>query len=102
MELLIITAVSEFEKEIKLILKKSGVEAFSYMDVTGYKDLSDQPMETNWFASDIGEHRSVLFYVFVQKELLDKVMDSIDKLNHQQETKSKIHAAVIDVKKTSK
>lgn len=102
MDLLMITAVSQFEKDIKLLLKKSGVGAFSYMDVTGYKDLSDQPMETNWFASDIGEHRSVLFYAFVQKELMDGVLDLIDKLNSGQETQSKIHAAVLDIKKTSK
>ncbi|MEO9482461.1 MAG: hypothetical protein ABJG47_03410 [Ekhidna sp.] len=102
MELIIITAVSQFEKDIKLLLKKSGVNSFSYMDVTGYKDLSDQPMEANWFASDIGEHTSILFYAFVQKELIDEVLELIDKLNDGQETASKIHAAVLDIKKTNK
>jgi hypothetical protein len=53
MELLIITAVQLFEKDIKQLLKKSGVSAFSYTNVTGYKDQSDQPMESNWFASNI-------------------------------------------------
>jgi len=68
----------------------------------GYKDLSDQPMEENWFASDMGEHQSVLFYAFAQKELVDEVLAEIDQQNEQQETSSKIHAAVIDIKKTNR
>ncbi len=101
MELLMITAVSQFEADIKHLLKKSGVTAFSYMDVVGYKDLSDQSMEPNWFASDIGEHQSVLFYAFVSNGHVDEVLDQIDKLNNEQESRSKIHAAVLDIKKTN-
>jgi hypothetical protein len=36
MKLLIITAIAEFEKEIKKILKKAKVKTFSYKEVTGY------------------------------------------------------------------
>ncbi|MEP2668562.1 MAG: hypothetical protein ABJH04_06200 [Cyclobacteriaceae bacterium] len=101
MELLIITAVQYFEKEIKELLKKSGVVAFSYTNVKGYKDQSDQPMESNWFASSRGEFSSVLFYAFVQEGLIDDVTEAIEKFNSQQETKSKVHMAVMNIKSTN-
>jgi nitrogen regulatory protein PII len=102
MELLIITAVQEFEKDIKYLLKKSGVSAFSYTNVTGYKDQSDQPMESNWFASNIGEYASVLFYAFVKDSLIDEVTSAIDALNASQESLSRVHVAVLDIKKSTK
>lgn len=101
MELLIITAVQIFEKEIKQLLKKSGVTAFSYTDVKGYKDQSEQPMESNWFASTKGEYSSILFYAFVKEELIDAVTEAIEKFNSTQESKSKVHMAVINIKSTN-
>ncbi|GEM_PF-3415146 len=41
MELLIIIALAFFKKEVKKILKKSGVKVYSQMGVTGYKDQHD-------------------------------------------------------------
>jgi hypothetical protein len=101
MELLIITAVREFEKDIKLLLKKSGVATFSYTHVSGYKDLSDQPMESNWFASNVGEFESVLFYAFIKKTNVLEVIKGIDEFNGKLETISKIHVAILDVKQTN-
>ncbi len=101
MELLIITAVQFFEKEIKELLKKSGVTAFSYTDVKGYKDQSDQTMESNWFASSRGEFSSVLFYAFVKEDLIDNVTKAIEEFNSTQESKSKVHMAVMNIKTTN-
>ncbi|WP_420317842.1 hypothetical protein [Ekhidna sp.] len=100
MELLIITAVQSYEKDIKRLLKKSEVKAFSHMDVTGYKDLSDQPNDDNWFASSSGEHRSALFYAFVEKSGVDKVLNAIAEFNKDQDSMSHVHAVVVDVKKS--
>jgi nitrogen regulatory protein PII len=101
MELLIIMAVREFVKDIKLLLKKSGVSTFSYTHVSGYKDLSDQPMESNWFASNVGEYESVLFYTFVKKGNVAGVIKAIEEFNAKLESMSKIHVAVMDVKQTN-
>lgn len=101
MELLIITAAREFEKDIKLLLKKAQVKAFSYLDVTGYKDVSNEPMSANWFASSAGEHQSVLFYAFVQKDLVKEVMVEIKEVNSRTESLSKVHVAVMDIKTTN-
>jgi len=97
-----ITAIQEFESDIKSLLKKSGVSAFSYMDVTGYKAVTDEDMNSNWFASNIGEYMSVLFYAFVQDELVDEVISAIDDLNELQESGSRIHVAVTAIKRTNK
>ena len=101
MELLIITAARAFEKDIKGLLKKAGVKTFSYMDVTGYKDQEGESMSANWFASSVGERQSVLFYAFVPKLAVDEVMLQIKRLNESEQSQSKIHVAVMDIKRMS-
>jgi nitrogen regulatory protein PII len=102
MKLLLITAVSSFENEIKVALKKAQVAAFSYTKVTGYKDLSGQEMDDNWFTSSIGEHDSIVFYAFVQDELVDSVIEIIDTFNEKEESYSHIHVAAMDIVKQNK
>lgn len=99
MELVIITAVKSYEKDIKRLLKESGVKTFSHLEVTGYKDLSEEPRETNWFASSIGEHQSALFYAFVEEAYVDSLLRKIADFNQGQESKSHVHAVVINIKK---
>ncbi len=101
MELIIITAIREFDKEIKQLLKKSGVATFSHMPVKGFKNMADDEMEDNWFASEVGEYESTLYYAFVQNGNVDKVLQSINEFNAKQETASKIHVAVLDIKRTN-
>ena len=51
MKLILITAVAEFENEVKQILKKAQVKTFSYREVTGYRNTSEDAIESNWFGS---------------------------------------------------
>lgn len=101
MKLLLITAVKEFEKDIKLMLKKAGVKSFSYRDVNGFKDNSEDALEANWFASDLQENESVLFYAFVQKEKVAVLFELVNGFNAKQETVSHIHLAVLGVEKSN-
>ena len=39
MKLLIITAITAFDKDIKKMLKQADVKTFTYKDVTGFKDI---------------------------------------------------------------
>lgn len=100
MELLIITAVQSFKEDVKNILKKSGVNVYSQMDVTGYKNLSNQLQDQNWFGTSGGEHRSVLFYAFIEEKYVEDVLNEIETLNETQETHSYVHAAVLEIKKS--
>jgi nitrogen regulatory protein PII len=97
MKLLVIIAIKEFEKNVKQILKKSGVEIFSYRNVTGYKDITEESIEDNWFASEMNENESVMFYAFVKEENVDIVFDFVDNFNSNQKTLSNIHIAVLNI-----
>jgi hypothetical protein len=101
MKLLIITAVSAFEKEIKQILKKAQVTSYSFKEVTGYKDISEDGIETNWFATEINETQSLLFYAFVKNGNVEILFDLISKFNEIQKTASKIHVAVLNIEKSN-
>ena len=101
MKLLLITAVKEFEKDIKQILKKAQVKSFSYKDVKGFKDNSEDVMEANWFATNMQETESVLFYAFVKKDKVDGLFDMVKKFNIEQISKSNIHIAVLNVERSS-
>ncbi|MDW7693094.1 hypothetical protein R9C00_09800 [Flammeovirgaceae bacterium SG7u.111] len=97
MKLLIITAIDGFKKEIKETLKKSGVTAFSYQKITGYKNMSITSLESNWFASDAGENQSLMFYAFTPEEYVDQVFESIESFNASLKTTSKIHVALVNI-----
>jgi len=101
MKLLVITAVKEFEKDIKLILKKAQVKSFSYKDVKGFNDNSEDALEANWFATDRQETESVLFYAFVDKEKVDELFGMVKYFNIEQISKSNIHIAVLNIEKSN-
>jgi len=101
MKLLIIVAVKEFEKDIKQILKKSDVKSFSYKDVTGFKDSSEDSIGANWFATEMTENESVLFYAFVKKEKVDHLFELVDGFNEKQKSLSKIHVVVLCIEKSN-
>ncbi|MCZ8198213.1 MAG: hypothetical protein O9267_11460 [Flavobacterium sp.] len=101
MKLLLITAVAEFENEVKQILKKAQVKTFSYREVTGYRNTSEDAIESNWFGTEMNENESILFYAFVENDKVDDVFNGIDEFNAKQETLSHIHSAIINIEKSN-
>ena len=101
MKLFLITAVQEFEKDIKLILKKAQVKSFSYKDVKGFKDNSEDALEANWFATNEQEMESILFYAFVNVEKVDGLFKMINDFNSEQVSKSNIHIVVLNIEKSN-
>lgn len=101
MKLLLITAVAEFGKEVKQILKKANVNTYSYKDVVGYRNTSEDTLETNWFGTEMNENESLLFYIFLEKEKLDLVLYAVAEFNKNQETLSHIHSAVLNIEKSN-
>ena len=98
MKLLLITAVEEFEKDVIEILRRSGAKSFSYQSVSGYIDTTDTDVE-NWFGSGHEEVESLLFTVFAQGEVVEKVYKKIEDFNAKQERLSNIHIAIIPTEK---
>lgn len=99
MKLVIITAIAEFDKEVKKMLKEAKVLSYSYRDVKGYRDSTEDAVETNWFASEMNETESILFFAFVAKENVDKLFELVNEFNDKQETLSHIHVAILNVEK---
>lgn len=101
MKLLIITSISEFEKEIKQMLVKANVKNFSYKEVIGYHNTSDEAIGDNWFATEMNENESMLFYAFVPSENVEMVFNAINEFNAKQETLSKIHVATVNIENSN-
>ncbi len=96
MKLLLITAIEEFENEIKQILKHSGVKSFSMQSVKGYKNDSKNEHE-NWFGTDDVSIDSLLFMVFVNQESTEELYNKIEIFNKNQESLSRIHLAILTI-----
>jgi hypothetical protein len=101
MKLLLITAVKEFENEIKQLLKKASVQSFSYQEVKGFKNSTGEAVESNWFGSEMNETDSILFYAFTAKEKVDTLYELVEYFNMEQESLSHIHIAVLNIERSN-
>lgn len=99
MKLLLITAIREFEKNVKDILNHSGVKSFSYQYVKGYKNESDGSSE-NWFGASHAEIDSVLFTVFIDADFMDEIYRKTEIFNSKQKSLSHIHVATLELEKS--
>lgn len=99
MKLVVITAIAEFDKEVKKMLKEAKVLSFSYRDVKGYRDSTEDAVETNWFGSEMNETESIVFFAFVEKQNVETLFDLVQKFNSKLEALSHIHTAVLSVDK---
>jgi len=101
MKLIVITAIKEFEKDIKQILIKSNVKSFSYQDVTGFRDSSKESLKANWFASEMNELESIIFFAFIKQENVEIVYEHIGLYNEKLEELSRIHVSILNVEKSN-
>ena len=97
MKLVLITAIAEFGQDIKKMLKEAKVKSYSYRDVKGFRDASEEGVETNWFGTEMNEIESIVFYAFVSKENVSILFDLVNKFNTHQESTSQVHLAVLAV-----
>jgi len=96
-----ITAIEAFEKDIKFLLKKSAITIFSYTNVKGFRDLTEESVGDNWFASEMNDSQSLIFYAFVKKENADHLFNAVAEFNKQQRTLSKVHVVVLNIEKSN-
>ena len=101
MKLLIITSIAAFDDDVKKMLKQASVKTFTYKAVTGFKDLSEESIESNWFGNEMNENKSILYYAFVQKDKVDLFFNLVNEFNRIQESLSNIHVAVLHIEKSN-
>lgn len=99
MKLVFITAIAEFEKEIQKILKDSKVISYTYQNVKGYRDNTEESIENNWFATERNAVESIQFYVYIAKDTIDSLFHNISEFNHNQDSISKIHIACLAIER---
>ena len=97
MKLVLITAIAEFEKEVKKMLKEAKVKSYSYRDVKGFRDASEEGVETNWFGTEMNETDSVVFYAFILQQNLESLFEEVNQFNKREKTMSKVHLVVFSV-----
>jgi hypothetical protein len=101
MKLLIITAITAFENDIKAMLQKANISTYTFSNVTGFRDISEEAMKSNWFALEMNETESILFYAFVRKENVMLFFNLVNEFNVSQETQSHIHVAELNIEQSN-
>jgi hypothetical protein len=102
MKFLVITAISEYETDVKHILKKCEIETFSFHEITGYKNESPEDSSPNWFAADERHATaSMMFHVFATVEKAQCLFKEVNRANAAQEFQSKIHIVSLNVEQSN-
>ncbi len=97
MKLVVVTAIAEFEKDVKKMLKQAKVKSYSYSHVKGFRDASEEGVESNWFGSEMNETDSIVFYAFILQQNLETLFEEVNQFNGALKTISHIHMAVLAV-----
>lgn len=100
MKLILLTAIQEFEADIKKMLQTAQVHSYSLHEVKGYKKNTEEVAD-NWFGTEMPNNDSVLFYAFVPESNSSVVFEAVTKFNVQQETLSHIHIAVLNIEQSN-
>ncbi len=102
MKLLIVTGITEFDDDIKKMLKQVQIKNYSYQEVNGFNDESEQALGSNWFGSEQSENNSMLYYAFVKESsVIDNLFEVVENFNNKQTSLSKIHLAVVNIEKSN-
>ncbi len=97
MKLLIVTSVSEFQKDILKLFKESHIEVFSSSEIEGYKNslIATQ----SWFPGKKGANESLMFFSFTEDEKITDFFRLIEDYNKQLETDNPVRAVVLPIER---
>jgi len=101
MKLILITAINEYAVNIKHILRECNVKHYSYSKVTGFSNSSEDEIEKNWFASEMNENESILFYAFLPASSSETIFTKINEFNQEQNCESKVHVTTLSIDKSN-
>lgn len=101
MKLIVLTAVSAYHKDIKRLLQENKIPQFSYQKVTGFRDSTLEGVSSNWFASEMNESDSMLYFAFVPDQCVDPLLAAVDAFNSELKAQSKVHLFISPIEKHS-
>lgn len=101
MKLLIVTSVSEFQKEVLKLFKKANIEAFSSSEIDGYKNAANSLVATqSWFPGEKGGNESLMFFSFTEEEKIREFFTYITQFNQNLETNNPVRAVVVPIEES--
>ncbi|MEN8187439.1 MAG: hypothetical protein ABFR05_09945 [Bacteroidota bacterium] len=100
MKLLIITAVKDYEKETLKLFKKARINAWSNLDINGFKTADTENLIGNWFSSAAGNVNSVMFFTFTDAQKIDALLEEVKSFNDDGDGYNPIRAIVLDIEKS--
>ena len=99
MKLLIVTAVSQYEKKVLQLFKEANIENFSGSDIEGFKNASSFMLNSSWFPSQRSGANSSMFFSFTEDEKIDLFFSLVAQFNESLETNNPIHAVVVPIER---
>lgn len=100
MKLVLITCISEYEETVRKLLQKAKVFTYSHTNIKGYRDGSADSLNNNWFATEMNETDSIMFFSYVPKEHVELLKNDVVHFNTEQDILSKIHLSVIHLEES--
>ena len=99
MKLLIVLGIQEYRDELCELLRTTGINVFSEVDIKGYKNepVVSDPM--NWFAGSADPDYSVMFMAFIDAPELNNTMKKILELNERDQERKPVHAFQMPVER---
>lgn len=94
-----VTAVSEFQKEVLKLFNKANIEAFSTSEIDGYKNKHSLLATQTWFPHHEGGTESVMFFSFTDEEKVEAFFTQVKQFNQNMETNNPVRAVVLPIEK---
>ncbi|MBL7474092.1 hypothetical protein [Robertkochia sediminum] len=99
MKLVIVTAVEEFNKDIRKLFRKAEIENFSSSDIDGFKTMPAVFKAASWVTGERSGADSNMFFSFTAPDKIDILFDLIEEFNKNIETNNPIRAIVVPIEK---
>ena len=99
MKMVIITCVSDYEKDIMKILEKAEVNAFSAFNIDGYRNDKNELDLQRWFPSNRFGSESLMFFSFDTSEKIKNLFKHLKEYNETL-TSNPVRAAVMPIEES--
>ena len=100
MKLLIVTAVSYYEKEVSKLFKEASIESFSGSHIKGYKDVPSIVSNSSWYPTQKSGANSIMFFSFTNDDKIDLFFSLVEEFNKNLKTNNPIHAIVAPIERS--
>jgi hypothetical protein len=100
-QLIIISSVESYRDHVIKLVKSAKIQSFTIHSAHGFKDVSAQHIEDNWFGAETNETSSVVFHIYTSSDLAKELLLKIKEFNLSTEYTSKIHMVVLNLENSS-